>query len=314
MDFRYFMGRIGQSLLTIFGAITVVFLILRLTPGDPAQIMLGDYATPQLVAQVRHQWGLDQPLVTQYVLYMQHVVTGNFGHSFVLQQDVGSVIASSVYYTLVLALAAMLVTCLIGIPLGLIAARKRNSLADYVSMLIAMLGIATPDFALGLVMVYALSYKLGWFPVQGAGTSGDYLGELHHLILPALALGIRSAALVARTTRSAMLEVLGEDHVRTARAKGLAEPVVIRSHVWRNALIPILTILGIYFGQVLGGATVIEIVFGRPGLGKLLIGAILARDYPLSQGLIVVFLTGVVTVNLITDLLYGFVDPRLRTA
>ncbi len=314
MGLRYFAGRIGQSLLTILGAVTVVFLVLRLTPGDPAQIMLGDYATPELVATIHHQWGLDKPIATQYFLYMEHVLTGNFGHSYVLQQDVGALILSSVQYTLALALAAMVITCVVGIPLGLIAAQKRNSVADYVSMLIAMFGIATPDFALALVIIYVLSYKLSWFPVQGAGNSGDYVGELHHLILPAFALGIRSAALVARTTRSAMLEVLGEDHVRTARAKGLAERVVIRSHVWRNALIPILTILGIYFGQVLGGATVIEIVFGRPGLGKLLIGSILARDYPLSQGLIVVFLIGVVVVNLITDVLYGFVDPRLRSA
>jgi ABC-type dipeptide/oligopeptide/nickel transport system permease component len=314
MNFRYIGSRLIQSLFTIIGATTVVFLILRFTPGDPAQIMLGDYATPQLVAQVRHQWGLDKPIAVQYFLYLQHLVTGNFGHSFVLQQDVGGLIASSVKYTFALAIAAMIVTCLIGIPLGLIAARKRNSVADYISMLVALVGICTPDFALALVIIYVFSYELGWFPVQGTGNSGDFPGEFHHLILPAFALGIRSAALVARTTRSAMLEVLGEDHVRTARAKGLAEPVVVRAHVWRNALIPIITILGIYFGQILGGATVIEIVFGRPGLGKLLIGSILARDYPLSQGLIIVFLVGVVIVNLITDLLYGFVDPRLRSS
>ena len=181
-------------------------------------------------------------------------------------------------------------------------------------MLIALVGICTPDFALALVIIYAFSYELGWFPIQGTGNPGDFPGQLHHLVLPAFALGIRSAALVARTTRSALLEVLGEDHVRTARAKGLAESAVIRGHVWRNALIPIFTILGLYFGQILGGATVIEIVFGRPGLGKLLIGSILARDYPLSQGLIIVFLVGVVVVNLITDLLYGFVDPRLRSS
>jgi glutathione transport system permease protein len=179
-------------------------------------------------------------------------------------------------------------------------------------MAIALLGVAAPGFLLALVLIYALSYHLGWFPVRGAGEGGDWLTQLHALALPALALGFNSAALTARTTRSALLGILGEDYLRTARAKGLAPWPLLWGHAIRNALIPVLAVLGLQFGQLLGGAGVIEIVFGRPGLGKLLIDAILSRDYPLSQALISVLLTGVIVVNLCTDILYGFVDPRVR--
>ena len=307
-----FVARLGQAILTIFAALTVVFLILRLTPGDPVQIMLGDYATPELTAVLRKEYGLDRPLPVQYVVFLKNSLTGNFGMSLSQKTSVVSVIRSALPYTVILAVAAMVMTCLIGIPLGVIAALKRNSLADFAAMVIALFGIATPGFLFALLLIYILSYKLGWFPVQGAGESGDVGSTLHHLILPAAALGFQSAALVARTTRSALLSVLGEDYVRTAQAKGLAPRTVLWSHTLRAALVPILAVLGLYFGQLLGGAGVVEIVFGRPGLGKLLIDAILARDYPLSQALIAVFLVGVIAVNFITDTLYGFADPRLR--
>jgi peptide/nickel transport system permease protein len=179
-------------------------------------------------------------------------------------------------------------------------------------MVIALFGVAMPGFLFALLLIYVLSYKLGWFPVQGAGEGGGIGSQLHHLILPAVALGFQSAALVARTTRSALLAVLGEDYIRTAHAKGLSPRTVVWSHALRSALVPILAVLGLYFGQLLGGAGVAEIIFVRPGLGKLLINAILARDYPLSQALIAVFLVAVIGVNFITDMLYGFADPRLR--
>jgi len=303
-------ARLGQAILTIFGALTIVFLIMRLTPGDPVQIMLGDYVTPQLTATIRKQYGLDKPLPVQYYTFIKNTVTGNFGMSITQQTSVTTVIRASLPYTVELAIAAMLATCLIGIPLGVIAALNRNKFADFAAMIIALLGVATPGFFLALLMIYLLSYRLGWFPVQGAGTG--FWSNIHHLILPAVALGFQSSALVARTTRSALLAVLGDDYIRTAYAKGLSNFTVVRSHALRAALVPILAVLGLYFGQLLGGAGIAEIVFGRPGLGKLLIDAILQRDYPLSQALIFVFLVAVIGINFITDTLYGFADPRLR--
>lgn len=303
-------ARLGQAILTIFGALTIVFLIMRLTPGDPVQIMLGDYVTPQLTATIRKQYGLDKPLPVQYYTFIKNTVTGNFGMSITQQTSVTSVIRASLPYTVELAIAAMIATCLIGIPLGVIAALNRNKFADFAAMIIALLGVATPGFFLALLMIYLLSYRLGWFPVQGAGKG--FGSNIHHLILPAIALGFQSSALVARTTRSALLAVLGDDYIRTAYAKGLSSFTVVRAHALRAALVPILAVLGLYFGQLLGGAGIAEIVFGRPGLGKLLIDAILQRDYPLSQALIFVFLVAVIGVNFITDTLYGFADPRLR--
>lgn len=304
--------RLAQAVLTIFSALTVVFLVLRLTPGDPVQIILGDYATPELTAILRAQYGLDQPIPVQYLVFLKNTLTGNFGVSLSQKTSVVSVIGSALPYTVALAVAAMLVTCLIGIPLGIVAALRRNTFADFASMMIALLGIATPGFLLALLLIYVLSYRLGIFPVQGAGEGGSPGDVLRHLALPAVALGFQSAALVARTTRSALLAVLKEDYVRTAHAKGLPGRTVLRSHTLRSALVPIIAVLGLYFGQLLGGAGVVEIVFGRPGLGKLLVGAILARDYPLSQALIAVFLVAVIGVNFATDTLYGFADPRLR--
>ena len=303
--------RIGQAILPMVGSRTILFLILRLTPGDPAEIMLGDYATPELVAAVRERYGLDKPLPVQYLIYVTNVATGNFGVSYWRNQDVMSLVAGAMPYTVALAVAAILVTCAIGLPLGVLAAIKRNTLADVASMGIALIGVAAPSFLVALVLIYTLSYYLGWFPVRGAGEDLDWLSQLRFLTLPAFGLGFGSAALIARTTRSALLGVLGEDYLRTARAKGLPPAMVLWGHAIRNALIPVLAVLGIQFGQMLGGAGVIEIVFGRPGLGKLLIDAILSRDYPLSQALLAVMLAGVILVNVLTDLVYGFVDPRV---
>ncbi len=309
---NHIIQRLAQSVLTIFGALTIVFLVLRLTPGDPTAIMLGDYATPELVATLRTQYGLDKPLPVQYVVFLKNTVTGDFGQSLSQKTSAMSVIRGALPYTVELALAAMLVTCVVGVPLGMIAALKRNTVADFAAMVIALLGVAMPGFLLALLMIYLFSFRLGWFPVQGAGENEGIGSMLHHLVLPAIALGFQSAALVARTTRSALLAVLGEDYIRTAHAKGLSPRTVVREHALRSALVPILAVLGLFFGQLLGGAGVAEIVFSRPGLGKLLINAILLRDYPLSQALIAVFLVGVIGVNFLTDTLYGFADPRLR--
>jgi glutathione transport system permease protein len=308
---RYIATRLAQAILTMIGALTILFLIVRLTPGDPAYIMLGDYATPELVAVIRERYGLDKPLPVQYLIYVANIATGNFGVSYSRNLDVGTLVAGAWPYTAALAVASIVVTCVVGLPLGILAALKRNTVADVASMMIALLGVAAPGFLLALLLIYFLSYHLGLFPVRGAG-EGDWVSMLRALTLPALALGFNSAALTARTTRSALLGVLGEDYLRTARAKGLAPWPLLWGHAIRNALIPVLAVLGLQFGQLLGGAGVIELVFGRPGLGRLLIDAILSRDYPLSQALISVLLTGVIVVNLLTDILYGFVDPRVQ--
>lgn len=311
---NHILGRVVQAVLTIFGALTIVFLILRLTPGDPVLIILGDYATPELIETMRHQYGLDQPLPVQYAVFLTNTLTGNFGYSLSKKQDVTVIIRDSLPYTVSLAVASMVVTCLVGIPLGLIAALKRSTLADFAAMVISLLGVSTPGFLLALLLIYFFAYQFDWFPVQGAGEGRGPVAILYYLVLPAIALGFQSAALVARTTRSALLAVLSEDYMRTARAKGLPEWIVLRVHGFRNALVPILAVLGLYFGQLLGGAAAAEIVFGRPGIGKLLVDAILQRDYPLSQALISVFLISVIGINLLTDLLYGLADPRIRRA
>jgi glutathione transport system permease protein len=276
--------------------------------------MLGDYRTPELEQVLKARYGLDQPIPVQYAIYIGNILTGQFGVSYWRGQDVSTLVASVLPYTLQLALAAILVTCIIGLPLGIVAALNRNTLADIACMLIALLGVAAPGFLLALLLIYALSYTLGWFPVQGAGEGTDLANQLKYLVLPAFALGFNSAALAARTTRAALLGVLSEDYLRTARAKGLRPARVLRVHTLRNALVPILAVLGLQLGQMVGAAGVIEIVFNRPGVGKLLIDAILQRDYPLSQGLLAVLLIGVILINLITDVLYGLVDPRVRHA
>jgi ABC-type dipeptide/oligopeptide/nickel transport system permease component len=311
---KLFLGRLVRAALTIVGAISIVFLILRLTPGDPVEVMLGDYATPELIATMRRQYGLDRPLPVQYAVYLHNTLTGNFGYSLSKKQDVTTIIGASLPYTAALAVAAMVVTCVIGIPLGTIAALRRGTMADFAAMVISLLGVSTPGFLFALVLIYTLSYQLNLFPIQGAGEGAGIPTMLYYLILPSFALGFQSAALVARTTRSALLAVMSEDYIRTAQAKGLMERVILQRHTFRNALVPILAVLGLYFGQLLGGAAVAEMVFARPGLGKLLVDAILLRDYPLSQALITVFLVAVIGVNTVTDLLYGLADPRIRRA
>src|SRR4051812_20771091 len=250
---NHLLGRLVRAALTIFGAVSIVFLILRLTPGDPVLIILGDYATPELIATMRQQYGLDQPLPVQYAVFLKNTATGNFGYSLSKKQEVVGIIRDSLPYTVSLAFGSMLVTCLIGIPLGTVAALKRGSLADFAAMVISLLGVSTPGFLLALLLIYVFAYQYSLFPVQGAGEGRGPVAFLHYLILPSVALGFQAAALVARTTRAALLEVLSEDYMRTARAKGLPESVILRAHAFRNGLVPILAVLGIYFGQLLGG-------------------------------------------------------------
>jgi len=310
----YLVQRLLATLPTVLGVVTLAFLLIHIAPGDPAELMLGDYAgvTPQVLAEMRERLGLDRPLPVQYVSYVTSVLRGDLGRSFRTNQPVLREIAIQTPFTLILAAAGVLLAVLVGVPSGILTALRRNSAVDYVTTTVAMVWLASPSFWFAILLIYFLSYKLGWFPVFGAGTWGDWRSLAIHLVLPAVAIGVRSAALISRMTRSSMLEVLHQDFVRTARAKGLADRAVVYRHALRNAAIPVMTIIGLDIAYLLGGAVVTETVFARPGLGKLVVDAIYARDYPTVQGAIMVFAMGILIVNLLVDLSYAIVDPRVR--
>jgi len=310
----YLVQRLLVTLPTVLGVVTLAFLLIHIAPGDPAELLLGDYTgvTPQVLADLRMRLGLDRPMPVQYLTYVASVLRGDLGRSFRTNQPVLSEIVVQAPFTVVLAAAGVLLAILVGVPFGIVAAVRRNSPVDYLTTTVAMLWLSGPSFWFGILLIYFLAYKLGWFPVFGAGTWGDWRSLLSHLVLPAVAVGVRSAALIARMTRSSMLEILHQDYVRTARAKGLTGRTIVYRHALRNAAIPILTIVGLDIAYLLGGAVVMETVFARPGLGKLVVDAIYARDYPMVQGAILVFAFGILIVNLLVDLSYALVDPRIR--
>lgn len=312
MDIIRFIGtRMLVALLTILGTVTLVFVLIRLVPGDPAVILMGEYAsrsTPEEIQIVREYLGTDRSIVEQYVRFVGRVATGNLGVSFRNRTPVLEEIASNLPSSLALVGSGLLLAVAIGIPVGVYAATRRGRLGDYLPMTLAMVAIASPSFWFAILLVYFLGYRAGWFPIFGAGQGTSVL---HYLALPAIVVGTRSAALVARMTRSAMLEVLGQDYIRTARAKGLARRAVLYTHALKNAAVPIITIVALDMAYLLSGAVVVEIVFSRPGLGKLLVDALFARDYPVVQGAILTFAAAVVLVNTLTDMSYRLVDPRL---
>jgi len=312
----FLVHRLLATLVTVLGVVTLAFLLIHIAPGDPAELLLGDYTgvTPQVLADLRARLGLDRPLPVQYLTYAASVLRGDLGRSFRTNQPVLSEIVGQAPFTILLAAAGVLIAVLLGVPSGIVTAVRRNSMIDYVTTTIAMLWLSSPSFWFGILLIYFLAYKLGWFPVFGAGSWGDWKSLVSHLVLPAAAIGARSAALIARMTRSSMLEVLHQDYVRTAWAKGLAQHEVIYRHALRNAAIPVITIIGLDIAYLLGGAVVTETVFARPGLGKLVVDAIYARDYPMVQGAIMVFAFGILMVNLLVDLSYAVVDPRIRYA
>ncbi|HET7263955.1 MAG TPA: ABC transporter permease [bacterium] len=308
----YVLRRLERMVLTIAGVITFAFLLIHLTPGDPAALVLGDYVTPDALRQVRAQLELDKPLAVQYARYASRVLHGDLGHSFRTDQPVLDEIRSQAPFTAMLTAAGIVLALAIGVPIGTLAAIRRNSLADYAATTVAMLSLSTPGFWFAILLIYVFAYRLGLFPVIGAGRWGDWHAILTHLALPAVAIGARSAALVARMTRSSMLDVLHQDYIRTGRAKGLSGRAVVLKHALRNAAIPIVTIVGLDVAYLLGGAVVTETVFARPGLGKLLVDAIYARDYPTIQGAIMIFAFSLVVINLLVDLSYACLDPRIR--
>jgi len=289
----------------LWAVVTVVFLLIHIIPGDPARNLVGENATEEQVQRVKQELGLDKPLARQYVDYWAGLARGDWGANPVTQQPVLSRVASRYPATIKLAIAAMLIATVFSIPLGVTAATHRGSWIDSLSMLVALLGISLPSFALGPLLVLVFSVQLGVTPVSGAG-------GWDHLILPAMTLGAALSAILTRMVRSSVLEELGEDYVRTARAKGLPERTVIYKHVLKNGLIPVVTILGLQFGVLLAGAIITELVFSWPGVGSLLVDSISERDYKLTQGCILVIAATYVLVNSATDIVYRFLDPRIK--
>lgn len=289
----------------ILGISLIIFTIVRVIPGDPAYIMAGPHATKEQMDQIRAQLGLDKHPVTQYLIFLKNLFQGDLGTSTRTGLPVIREILTRFPNTLLLALASILVATVLGVTIGIIAGVKQNSKFDYLSMLVALLGLSMPVFWLGLMLMLLFSIKLGWFPAVGAES-------FKHLVLPAITLGANSMAIIARMTRSSMLEVIRLDYIRTARAKGLAEKVVILRHALKNALIPVVTVIGLQTGTLLGGAVLTEIVFAWPGIGRLLVEAILSRDYPVVQGVVLLVAIVFIFVNLIVDILYSYLDPRIR--
>jgi len=302
---RYVSLRLLFALPALWLIVTMVFLLAHIVPGDPVQQMLGEGARAEDLQQLRHALGLDVPVSVQYGRYLAGVVHGDLGESFRFREPVSRVVLEHYPATLELALVALLVCAAIGIPAGLLAAERRATATDRAVGVFTLFGLSVPNFALGPVLILVFSVILGWLPVSGRGGPA-------HLILPAVTLGASLAAILTRMVRTSVIEELSSDYVRTARAKGLSPAAVLFRHAFRNALIPILTILGLQFGTLLAGTIVTETIFSWPGIGRLAVQAINARDYPLLQGCILLIAVSYVLVNLLTDFIYALVDPRVR--
>ena len=302
---RYLIRRLLLTIPVLLGVATLVFSLIHMIPGDPAQAMLGEGAAPEDIAQLRERLGLDRPLLVQYGSFLQGLARGDLGVSLRNDQPVLQQILDRMPATAELALASMAVAILIALPLGIIAAVWRGTAVDYTAMTLSLVGISVPNFWLGPLLSIVFAVELGWLPVGGRGT-------LAHLVLPAATLGAALAAILARMTRASLLEELREPYVLAARAKGVSRTRAVLHHALRNSLIPIVTIVGLQFGVVLTGAVITETIFAWPGIGRLLIQSISFRDYPTVQGCVLLIAVTYVGVNLVTDLTYGFLDPRIR--
>ncbi|HEY7036079.1 MAG TPA: ABC transporter permease [Thermomicrobiales bacterium] len=330
---RYVLRRLVLLVPTLIGILTAVFVLLQLIPGDPAIALAGDKASAAQVAKIREEYGLNRPLPVQYAYFIKTTVTFDFGRSLRTHQPVSKELRQFFGATIELSIAALLIALVFGIPLGVLAATRRNTALDYGSMIVALLGISMPVYWAGIVLIYLLSFRLGLFPIAGILDSGIKLhhitygyvtdsiltgnwralrSSLDHLILPAFVLSTIPMAIIARMTRSSMLEVLGQDYLRTARAKGLRERLVIVRHALKNALIPVVTVIGLQFGGLLSGAFLTETVFARPGVGRYVVTAIGARDYPVIQAVTLLIAILFVLINLAVDLIYAFLDPRIH--
>jgi len=310
---RYLMNRIVGLIAVMFIVATIVFVIIRVTPGDPAAVMLGPEASQQDISALRTQLGLDRPLPLQYVTWLGQLARGDLGQSIFLNKPVLSALADRAEPTFWLTIMSLLIATAIAVPVGILSAVKRGTVLDQSVLSFSMFTSSVPSFWLGLLLMQVFAVKLGWLPVSGYGGPDASIGtRLSHLILPAVVLGVVNSALITRFIRASMLDVLRDDYVRTARAKGLTETRVILKHAVRNALIPILTVIGLTTALLISGAVVTETVFGLPGVGSLVVSAVLRRDYPVIQGALLVIAAIYVLINLFIDLMYMVVDPRVR--
>ena len=302
---RYILQRLLAAVVTIWIATIAVTLLIHAVPGDPVEIMYATFqSTPEQMAEIRARLGLDQPIYIQYFMYLGRLFQGDLGRSIVGDQPVLDILLTRFPATLVLTVTSLLVAMLVGMSLGFLAAYKRGTLTDMGAMVLAIIGVSMPHFWLGLLLLFLFSLQLQWLPVAG--------GDWKSLILPALTLGLANAAVLARLTRSAMIDIFDQDFVRTAHAKGLPKTLVLYRHALRSGLVPIVSMLGLQFAYLMGGAIVVENVFAWNGVGRLAIEAVFARDYPLIQGFILFFATVVVMVSVVIDVLYAFLDPRIR--
>src|SRR5580700_3441890 len=305
----FLIRRIALAFVTLFTVLTLVFVIVRILPGDPAQLILGDQATREAIEALHVRLGLDQPIATQYLTFLFNALRGDWGTSMVTGRSVLAEVLDVLPWTLELTVVSLA----IGVVLGVWAAVRRNRLADYVIRMASLAGLSFPAFVAAIILLFLFAIELRWFPVISAH-KGSLKAWTQSITLPAVSLGLNSAAYITRVTRSAMLEVLSEDYVRTARAKGVPQRIVVWRHALRNALIPIITVAGLYLSTLIGNSVLTEIVFSRPGLGKLIVGALNQRDYTMLEGMMVIYTLAVVVVNLLSDLAYGFVDPRVKLA
>ena len=304
--YKYICKRILMMIPVIIGVSLLVFLVLKMTPGDPARVVAGSEADEATVEQIREELGLNKPVLQQYVDYMLNLLHGDMGTSYTTNKPVAEEILARMPTTFILAFAGVFVAVLIGIPLGIISATKQYSILDYISTLLALGGLAMPNFWLGLMLILLFSLKLGWLPSGGGDSWTAY-------VLPAITLGVGATANFMRTTRSSMLEVIRQDYIRTARAKGAGEGRVVMHHALRNAMIPVITVIGLQIGTLLGGAVVNETVFSLPGLGTLMINAINQKNEPVVLGCLITFAIIFSLVNLLIDILYAFIDPRIKS-
>jgi len=311
---RYIVERLLWTVPVVIGVSVIVFLILHLTPGDPADVMLGPEATPEAIERLHRDLGLDRPLYTQYGLWIGRVARADLGFSYTIRAPVLDLVMAKFKNTLLLVVTGLAFSTILGMAAGMIAATHQNSWVDRAISATTLFGVSMPVFWLGIMLIMLFAVRLSWFPSAGMSSSGGggVRDVLHHLVLPALTIAVASLGTVARFMRSAALEVMSQDYVRTARAKGLSEQRTHLVHTFKNALIPVITVVGMQIGYLLGGAVLTETVFSWPGLGRLMLDGILARDFPLVQGSVLLIALVFVLVNLAVDLLYAYVDPRIR--
>ena len=306
----FLIRRIALAFVTLFTVLTLVFVIVRILPGDPAQLILGDQATREAIEALHARLGLDQPIATQYLSFLVNALRGDWGTSMVTGRSVLAEVLDVLPWTLELTVVSLAIGVALGVPLGVWAAVRRNRFADYVMRIASLAGLSFPAFVAAIILLFLFAIELRWFPVISA-RKGSLKAWTQSITLPAISLGLNTAAYITRVTRSAMLEVLSEDYVRTARAKGVPQRVVVWRHALGNAAIPIITVAGLYLSTLIGNSVLTEIVFSRPGLGKLIVGALSQRDYTMLAGMMVTYTIAVVVVNLLSDLAYGFADPRV---